>query len=206
MPDVIPKFSKLYPKVDIKLTEGNTSELEKDIFADKLDFIVLTTPINPQLMFEVIKKERLYWVIPNKFLRAVYGDNFSKISEVDIKRFSLFPFVMMTKSNIIRLAIDDYFSKIGLRANIQIEVDNIETVLALAHKDLGITVYPEMFLNHLSPMFKERDAASYFLIKDSGVESSLVAAYRRGKYLNKFHRVFIDICKETYGKEQELWR
>ena len=101
---------------------------------------------------------------------------------------------------------DDYFSKIGLRANIQIEVDNIETVLALAHKDLGITVYPEMFLNHLSPMFKERDAASYFLIRDSGVESSLVAAYRRGKYLNKFHRVFIDICKETYGKEQELWR
>ena len=44
LPDVIPKFSKLYPKVDIKLTEGNTSELEKDIFADKLDFIVLTTP------------------------------------------------------------------------------------------------------------------------------------------------------------------
>ena len=66
--------------------------------------------------------------------------------------------------------------------------------------------YPEMFLNHLSPMFKHDDKASYFPIKEVGTEPVLVAAYRRGKYLNKFHREFIDICKHTYDTENRMWR
>ena len=206
LPDIIPEFSRRYPLVDIKLVEGNSADLEKAIMSDSVDIIVQTTPINPDLIFETIRKERLYWVIPNKFLREIYGDNFRKIQEVDIKRFSLFPFVMMTKSNTIRHVIDDFFAKIGLQANIRMEVENIETVLSLAHKELGITVYPEMFLNHLSPMFKHDDKASYFPIKEVGTEPVLVAAYRRGKYLNKFHREFIDICKQTYDTENRMWR
>lgn len=206
LPDIIPEFSQRYPLVDIKLIEGNSDELEKGILSDKIDLIVLTTPINPELMFEKIRKERLYWVIPNRFLREIYGENFRRIREVDIKRFSLFPFVMMNKSNTIRLVIDDFFAKIGLKANIRLEVENIETVLSLAHKEMGITVYPEMFLNHLSPMFKEDDKASYYPISEIGTEPTLVVAYRRGKYLNKFHRAFIDICKDIYDTEQSLRR
>ena len=203
LPDILPDFSKRYPLVDIKLLEGNSEELHKAIMSDKIDLIVRTTPIDSELMYEKIQKERLFWVIPNKFLLEIYGENFKKIRQVDIKRFSGFPFVMMTKNNNTRLAIDAFFNRIGLKANVKIEVDNIETVLSLAHKEMGITVYSEMFLNHLSPMFKDDDLASYYPIEEIGTEATLVVAYRRGKYLNRFHRDFIEMCKDKYRENKE---
>lgn len=202
LPDIIPDFSRSYPLVDVKLIEGNSGELIEGALSDRIDLIILTTPIDGRLASEKLQKERLFWVIPNKYLRAVYGENFKKIQEVDIKRFSLFPFVMMNKNNTIRKVIDALFNKICLNADIKFEVENIETVLALAHKEMGITVYPEMFLNHLSPMFKEDNQASYYPIKEIGIEATLVVAYRQGKYLNKIHKAFIDICKNKYKDEK----
>lgn len=193
IPNVYPRFHKMYPNVELKLKEGNSRLLEAYLKDDSVDMVIsanhfskLDTAIVPLL------NERLFWVIPNKFLREVYSD--SKPDNIHIKMFKDFPFVLMIKDNRIRVIMDKYFQKIELIPNIVIESDNIETVFSLSHQEAGITVYPEMFLGSISPMLINNGKVSYFPIKDEQTMSELVIAYKKERYITKFERAFIDIC------------
>ena len=110
----------------------------------------------------------------------------------------------MIKENRIRAILDKYFQRIEMIPNIVIESDNIETVFSLAHKEVGITIYPEMFLNSLSPMLINNGKVSYFPIKDTHTLSELVLAYKKERYVTKFEKTFIEICKKQAHTKIEL--
>jgi DNA-binding transcriptional LysR family regulator len=203
IPNVYPAFHKIYPNVELRLKEGNSRLLETYLKDEIVDMVISANHFSKTDTNIVhLLNERLFWVIPNKFLEEVYENNTPY--DVHIKDFVGFPFVLMIKENRIRAILDKYFQRIEMIPNIVIESDNIETVFSLAHKEVGITIYPEMFLNSLSPMLINNGKVSYFPIKDTHTLSELVLAYKKERYVTKFEKTFIEICKKQAHTKIEL--
>jgi len=204
IPLVFPEFHKLYPNVELKLKEGNSRLLEGYLKDDSVDMVIAANHFsNSETAIVQLLNERLFWVIPNEFLEKRYGDQ--KPQAINIKEFQDFPFVLMIKENRIRAIMDKFFHRIDMKPNILFESDNIETVFSLAHRGVGVTVYPEMFLAGLSPLLRTEGNVSYFPVEDASTISELVIAYKKERYITKFERKFMDICIEQAKKNINIF-
>lgn len=181
LPLVLPKFHELFPRVELKLKEGNSKQLKTYLDNGSVDF-VFTADQFSNLEYEKLElvKEKLFWVYTERYQE-----------EMEQGKFETVPFLLMIKENRIRGILDQYFDRKSISPHILVESDNIETVLALATKGMGVTVYPEMFLNCLKPGTELKSMP----LDDSSTDTVLVAAWKKGKYVSKFEKALLEICK-----------
>lgn len=181
LPLVLPKFHEQFPKVELKLKEGNSKQLKTYLDNGSIDFVFAADQFS-NLEYEKLElvKEKLFWVYTERYQE-----------EMEQGKFETVPFLLMIKENRIRGIINQYFDRRGILPHILVESDNIETVLALAARGMGVTVYPEMFLNCLKPGTELKSMP----LDDSSTDTVLVAAWKKGKYVSKFEKVLLEICK-----------
>jgi len=104
----------------------------------------------------------------------------------------------MTPGNRVRTLFDKYIKRHELDIDILLEIESIETLLALACRGMGITVYPEMFAKNLSPLLNSDKSmgALFFPFNDKTTTGNLVVAYHRERYLPEAAQDFIQLCKK----------
>ena len=86
----------------------------------------------------------------------------------------------------------------GIHLDIQMEMENIETLFALSCRGVGITVYPETFLKS-TEIFrkKENDQVYFFPLNESFGGSTLSIGYHNQRYLTAAAKEFIELAKEA---------
>lgn len=207
LPDVLSSFKKAYPYVDVGITEGNSLELEEHIIHGKIDLLIGFAPILVSNIETVpILTERLFMCMPKQIIQ----ERFPGVKEQDleplmaaakISDFIEYPFLMMKTGNRIRTMLDKLFAKQHITPDILLETENIETLLALCIKGMGITFYPELFVNniglHFESAVKNRDIF-FFPISDPITMGHLVIGYRRNSYFSKAAKDFIEFVQKTY--------
>ncbi|MBQ4087994.1 MAG: LysR family transcriptional regulator [Clostridia bacterium] len=190
LPLVLPEFHENFPNVEIKLHEGNSAQLKEELENGTVDIVIAADRFSKaEFETEALMTERLYWCGNPQFMESVKKGNLSDI-----------PFVLMIKENRIRMIIDSLFARQGITPNIVTESDNIETVLSLAAEGMGVTVYPAQFLENRKKTVGENDSLCYHPVGDSTTDTVLVAAWKKGRYMSRFERAFIDICRKKAGK------
>lgn len=190
LPLILPEFHTRFPNVELKLHEGNSAQLKEELENGTVDIVIAADRFSKaEFETEALMTEQLYWCGKPQFMDAVRKGEFSGI-----------PFVLMIKENRIRMIIDSFFAKQGITPKIVTESDNIETVLSLAAEGMGVTVYPAQFLENRKNTVGEKDPLLYCPVGDKSTDTVLVAAWKKGRYMSRFERVFIDICKEKAGK------
>lgn len=205
LPEILPEFQEKNPLIEVSLNEGNSENLEDALLHGHIDLYIGSNIINCNEITTIdIQKERLFLVVPKVFMQKIYGNkaDFCRnkhLSSVEIEAFQTCPFLMMTKSNRVRAMVDEYLMQSGLKLNVILETENIETLLSLAYKGMGITIYPEMFINHLSHfMREEQSTVDFFPISNGFAGSSLAIGYNNRKYLSYAAKDFISIVKKRY--------
>jgi len=204
LPEILPAFSSQHPLVELSVTEGNTIELEKKLMMSQIDLLIGFAPVNLAEVETIeLLRERIFLVVPKSITAALFPKNVDIMCDVfshgvDITAFRNSPFLMMYKGNRTRNIVDMYFEKVGITPNIILETENIETLLSLCLHGMGITVYPEMFVKHLSPfvdadLFKEVD---FFPLNDPATMGSLIIGYRKDRYLSEIAKDFISSAKK----------
>ena len=68
-------------------------------------------------------------------------------TNADLRLLQNCPFLLINPGNRVRTLADEMFEEAQITPNIILETENIETVLALAAKGMGITFYPKMFIS-----------------------------------------------------------
>jgi DNA-binding transcriptional LysR family regulator len=76
----------------------------------------------------------------------------------------------------------------------------IETLLALSLKGMGITVYPEMFIKNLSLHLTHGadSPVDFFPLNDPETVGTLVIGYMRDKYLSNAARDFSALTRQVF--------
>ena len=208
LPDALPQFMKENPLVEVSVLEGNSREIEDALSNGAVDLIIGMSPIMLDFVDSIeLVQERLLLVVSKKFTQQIFGEDQDRIREnfskcVDASTYSDIPFVLLKKGNRVRTIIDEYFVKNNIQVDVVFESENIETVLALAMKGVGATVYPEMFLNHIHPNIKndENLEVDFFPFDEAVTHGTLVIGYSNNRYLTNAAKDFIEITKKLYKK------
>lgn len=206
--DILPGFKEAYPYVELAVVEGNTVELRERITRGEIDLLIDFAPIEAADIATVpILTERLYMCLPQKVMEERYpGMSYSQMAdrmkEARIEDFIEYPFLMMTPDNQIRIMLDKIFAREGITPEIFLETDNIETLLALCVKGMGITFYPELFVKNLGLSFEravEEQKVGFFPMEDPVTMGHLVVGYRQSAYISDAAKSFIAFVKDTYS-------
>ncbi len=208
LPDALPRFMKEHPLVEVSVLEGNSREIEDALLKGAVDLIIGMSPIMLDFVDSIeLVQEKMLLVVSRKFTQQIFGEDQEKIREhfskcVDASAYSDIPFVLLKKGNRVRTIIDEYFVKNNIQVDVVFESENIETVLALAMKGVGATVYPEMFLNHIHPNIKNDKSleVDFFPFDKAVTHGTLVIGYSNNRYLTNAAKDFIEITKKIYNE------
>ncbi len=155
LPRLLPAFRAEHPLVEISLVEGNHQKLNEWLAAGEIDVLLGYAPIDvPGAVVYPLLQERLFLACPRAITGRVFGGAAGELRrrgwpELDIRLLGGCPFILLKSGNRIRTMFDSYVRKKDFLPEIVLETENIETAFALAERGMGVTVYPELFLNTL---------------------------------------------------------
>ncbi len=204
LPKVVPAFKECNPFMKLTIIESNSQTLEEELLRGYIDLYIGTNiPERPEITAEQLTREQFYLVVPKKIMQRLYGDQAETYAEkfcqaAALEDFASQPFVLLSRENRIRNIIEGYLQRKGLHLDIQMEMENIETLFALACRGVGITVYPETFLKSGDTFrAKENDQVYFFPLNASFGGSTLSIGYHNQRYLTAAAAEFIRLAKEA---------
>ena len=99
-----------------------------------------------------------------------------------------------------RTIADEMFEEAQITPNIVLETENIQTVLALAEKGMGITFYPRMFISGQTEMQELKNGQgplNFYSLDHPKAHGVLAIGYHKGHYMSQATKEFIQTAKET---------
>lgn len=206
LPEVLPIYKECFPNIDLHLIEGNSTELDNDLIHGNVDLIIGMLPFRVENIETVpICEEEILLVVPDVLLEKTFSGQLSEIKEhlsinPDLSLFKDCPFLLINKGNRVRTIADEFFEEAQISPNIVLETENIETVMALATKGMGITFYPKMLISSHGPLqslVKERSNLNFYSLNYPKAHGVLGIGYHKGHYMSQATKEFIRIVKET---------
>lgn len=210
LPEVLPIYKERFPNIDLKLVEGKSSELANDMLHGEVDLIIDMLPFKVENVETVpICEEEILLVVPDAVLERTYPGKLEEIKtqleeKTDFSLLKECPFLLLNAGNRVRTISDEIFEDSQMTPNIVLETENIETVMALAARGMGITFYPRMFMSGQQPIHQmmrnkmmEKTHLNFYTLDYAKAHGILAIGYHKGHYMSQATREFIQIVKET---------
>ena len=206
LPEILPVYREQFPHIDLKLVEGNSSELAADLLHGDIDLIIDMQPFKVENVETVpICQEEILLAVPDAVLERAFPGRLDVIKaqlthHTDLSLLSGCPFLLINEGNRVRTIADEMFEEAQLTPNVILETENIETVLALAIRGMGITFYPRMFISghkDIRSKIKDRSPLNFYSLDHPKAHGVLAIGYHKSHYMSQATREFIRIAKET---------
>lgn len=154
LPNILPKFNKNYPNIEIIIREENTRVLENLVLGGNVDFAlthVHKKEMNEKINYEILKEDEFLLVTPKGYL--INSDKI-KIkngkSYVDLRDLEGEKFILLDINKGIRKVQDRTIKSYGISPDVVFTTKNFETAKRLAANGMGITIIPKDYLNIFS--------------------------------------------------------
>lgn len=206
LPAILPAYREKFPNIELNLVEGNSQELSSALIHGEIDLMVDLLPFKAENVESIpICEEEILLVVPDQILDAFFPGEQEEIKKrleenPDILLLKECPYLLIHKGNRVRTIADEIFEDAQLSPTILLETENIETVLALAAKGMGITFYPRMFVSGNTDNkdgVVKKTGLNYYSLNYSRSHGVLAFGCHRGRYLSQATKEFIRISKEN---------
>lgn len=206
LPEILPIYKERFPNIDLRLVEGNSSRLAMDLLHGDIDLIIDMLPFRVENVETVpICEEEILLAVPDSVLERAFPGRLEEIKaqlegHTDLTLLSECPFLLINEGNRVRTIADELFEEAQFTPKIVLETENIETVLALAVKGMGITFYPRMFISSredIERRIRQRSPLNFYSLDYPRAHSVLAIGYHKGHYMSQATKEFIRIAKET---------
>lgn len=205
LPIILPAYKEKFPNIELNLIEGNSSELTHSLIHGDIDLIIDLLPFKVENVETVpICEEEILLVVPDQILNRYFPGKQVEIKKeletnADILLLKNCPYLLINKGNRIRTIADEIFEDAQLTPSVLLETENIETVLALTAKGMGITFYPRMFMHGSSETedrVMKKAGLNFFSLNYTRSHGILAFGYHKDRYLSQATKEFIRISKE----------
>ena len=205
LPEILPTYKERFPNIDLKLVEGNSSELDNGLLHGDIDLIIGMLPFKVENVETVpVCSEEILLAVPDAVLEHAFPGRLEEIKETLSQRTDLSllkdcPFLLIKEGNRVRTIADEMFEEAQMSPRIVLETENIETVLALAIRGMGITFYPKMFVSGRDDIklpSPPKVPLNLFSLNYPKAHGVLGIGYHKGHYMSRATREFIQIAKE----------
>jgi DNA-binding transcriptional LysR family regulator len=201
LPLLLPKFSRLYPQVDLHVIEGSTHILEEYLEKGRIDVLIGFAPFMVDCAeYRNLMTEHLFLIIPKTLLEEQFGQNAEAVLDQyrktpDISIFKDMPFVLLRSGDRIRAIVDREFFRRGIAPKIRIETQNIQTAFALASEGMYLES-PFVISGHTD--YESRKKVEILTFSSQEMNDSIAIAYNRERYLSKIASDFIEMTLSEF--------
>jgi LysR family nitrogen assimilation transcriptional regulator len=132
---IVKRFSAQFPKVMLGVMEGFSAHVLDWLVTGRIDIAVLyDTPRIHSLMTDPLLTDELFLLGPVSDPAHVGSDTVTTASLKDI------PLILPSRPHGLRLLLDDFLERIGVEANVRIEIDAMHSTLKLVEQGVAYTV------------------------------------------------------------------
>lgn len=203
LPPLILRFKQLYPDITIRVTEGNTTQLEEMLGNNTLDLVIDNYRYDSSLYDRTIYcKEAILLAVPRRFPINDKMKNYQfSFEHIEKKRYLLpeypcapleafcdLPFIMLTLGNDTRTRGDKLCRTAGFRPNIILELNQQSTCYMAASTQLGATFISDILVTQL-PSFEN---LVYYKLDGEAAERQVYFYYKKNNYKTRAMTEFMD--------------
>ncbi len=190
---VYPKFHQKYPDMIVEPRELSVRKQQPLIAAGALDigFQTLCDIHKTGDEYISIAEEEIFLVIPEKHPLSEAAKGMGFRPELPISAVRYEPFVLMYKESTIRQMVDSIFEEAGFQPNVLFETASNATILNMIQNNICCGLVPACYLKQPVP-------GTFCFSLPSHPTWELAASYRKGTYLTKAARYFIQLTSEFW--------
>ena len=195
LPKILPTFSRVYPNIEIKLSEGLTSEFEELLLKNEVDIAILPGEIkSTDIDYTLLQNDQVLLALPPNHCLITQAlpvpNNYPMLS---LKLFQDEQFIMSKPGQGLRIMADKLFAEAGFKPKIYTETKSFETAHRLALAGLGVVISSST----LGPM-NMSDPLRYFSLAEQTPARIIHIAYKKKKNISWPIKEFIRITKELF--------
>lgn len=200
LPKILPAFIEKYPKVQVRVLEGNTEELAAALINGEIDIVIgQPTPGLNEIIYEQLLEEEIVLAVADQLL-VRYGLDSEEVRCVleQDGRLSILkdiPFLLNKRGNATRTAADKIFRQEGMIPHILIETENIETLGEMCKNAIGAAFYPVRLLEKPMETYIVEYGMHLFKLNAEYTRIPFAIGYRKNKYISKVIREMIQMVK-----------
>ena len=150
LPDLLSKYYKIFPKVNISFCIDDTKILEERLLRGEIDvFIGVNTDPNPAFDIHTMADDEIMLIISSKLLHAHFTDEEIKrmSSGVNLNEFRNIPFTLSFKTGKVNQVILEYLNYHHLHLDVIYNISDSETQIMLCTCGICASLCPRMLLN-----------------------------------------------------------
>ncbi|MBR5382966.1 MAG: LysR family transcriptional regulator [Clostridia bacterium] len=192
--EVIPRFSALYPNIQLQLQEVNYNNFETALLGGDLDIVLINLPIkNPAIEYQILAHDEILLVAPEEhpINHMAEQRDVCNYPWIDLRWLQSEHFIMPVKQLRMYTIIEDLFIQAQFTPNVLFYTQNLETAAILASEGYGLTFTNLKYISHTN----FRHAPKLFSLGSPSTYRTFVAAWRKNTVLSAGARAIINLAK-----------
>lgn len=206
LPRLLPAFVDKFPHIDVNLLEGSSKVMAQALYHGEVDLLIDILPFCENDIKAIpLCNDDVCMIIPDQVLKERFSKNFMEVrAELNgdncFKILKDCPFLMLHKSNRVRMIADEMLEYYQIKPKVILETQNVETLLSLSLKGMGITFVSKMFLDEYNLIAQSENTKNYLIIVPNYVkcDATLAIGYKEERYLPRAAQEFIALAQETF--------
>ncbi len=210
LPKYISAFVQSYPKVQLTLTDANSTTLENQIMGGSLDIVIDNSELSEEL-FErkQLASEYLLLAVPTQFpvnaLCREYALSYQDILEnrhtadlpaVPLKHFAQTPFILMNRNNDTRKQTNAIFQEVDFEPQILFEMDRLTTLYSYVEQGTAASLVSDTLVRNIHGI--KQDDILFYPLPTRHKHRNIYAYYKKNKYCTKAMSTLIESLEGLY--------
>lgn len=209
LPKAIMEFSSRYPKINIRLIEDNSVNLQEKLLLEEIDLLLDYDFDDENFEAFPLKKEHILLAVPkqhplNEKLGKIALTTKDVIAKkhlqentpcVDLDSFRQEKFIQLKPKNNMYKCSCHICGDYGFAPQPVISVDQLLTAYNIAGSGMGITFTTDMVIQSAA----KYENLLFYKINSPNAERTLYIAHKKKKYISPAVTEFIQIAREIYG-------
>ena len=200
LPDILPRFSALYPGVEVRFFENNSVELDRMVLEGRADFNIMHFQSPKEtLEYEILGVDPFCLAAPSSWGERL-GLKEGAIGKRELKELEPEPFIMVARGQKLRQTADEILSQAQVKPKVLCSTKSMETAKRLVAAGMGLTLLPMSYTTLLS----DRKGILCVPISEE-LEASwkIVIAYPKGEELPCCCREFLRLLRQRMKERQQ---
>ncbi len=211
LPEIVNRFTTLYPNIEVTLTEANSTVLCDMVNKEQLDIVMDSYDESSDLYDGVpLLNERILLCVPlkceiNAKLKKfqinpddIYNNEveLDTIPSVSIKEFENEKFILLKSGNDMHKRAMDIFHRENMKPEVLFSVDQLNISYILAEAGMGVCFATDTLFKY----GKFHKNVVLYKVGEGQCSRTLYIAHKKNKYCSNAMREFINIAKEVVKK------
>ncbi|MBE6123709.1 MAG: LysR family transcriptional regulator [Erysipelotrichaceae bacterium] len=200
LPGSLPAFKEKYPNVKVNVFEGSSDENDRRILNGQADIAFYSAPseLNPLMEYESLGEEELLICTGRdhpigRFAEPNPSGKYPRLNPALLENELI---IMMHSDQRTRQIADSVLQDLGIHFSNVLYTSNLPAIIELVARGYGISFVHETHLRHRSG----DTPISCYSFSTGRIMSEFVAAYRKGSYIPKYARDYIELIRSLQSE------